>query len=602
MPGIIQLLPDHVSNQIAAGEVVQRPAAAIKELMENAVDAGATQIKVLVKDGGKTLMQVSDNGCGMNETDARMSFERHATSKIRKAEDLFRIFTKGFRGEALASIAAVAQVDLVTRRAEDETATHIIINGSKIEIQEQVVASPGTTLQVKNLFFNIPARRNFLKNESVELRHIIEEFQRVALVHPDIEFSLTNNREEIFRLMPGNIRQRLVAVFGKSYNEKLVPVESESDIVKISGFIVKPEFAKRSRGDQYFFVNHRFIKSSYLHHAVQTAYLNLIGADQYPGYFLYLEVAPDKIDVNIHPSKVEVKFEDERSVYMMLQAAVRQSLGKFNIAPSLDFTEDNSIDISPLLKTGKPLVQPSVKINPSYNPFEKDTSFEKITGNKNRQAHLLTGELDEIRSSFNHTQNQPATQLLTQAETGGEMVKLFGPYYLVTFEATCMIIHLRRAIECIQYYRIMNTVSSSAFPSQKLLFTETYTVPENDLPLWNSAGTVLKKFGLEYTYAGENQWQITGVPAGMDEVIAVNDLLNDVMDALRQAGQADENMLVAKLVSLLAFKFSLSARHTAPPPSLVEELMATPSPTHTPGGLITFIYLTKEELENKFNR
>ncbi|MFI5204859.1 MAG: DNA mismatch repair endonuclease MutL [Flavobacteriales bacterium] len=601
MPGIIQLLPDHVSNQIAAGEVVQRPAAAVKELMENAVDAGATQIKVVVKDAGKTLVQVSDNGCGMNETDARMCFERHATSKIRKAEDLFRIFTKGFRGEALASIAAVAQVELVTRRAEDETGTHIVINASKIEVQEPIAVGPGTTFQMKNLFYNIPARRNFLKTESVELRHIIEEFQRVALVHPAIEFSLTHNGEEIFHLMPGNLRQRLVHVFGKAQNEKLVPVDSESGIIKITGFIVKPQFAKRSRGEQYFFVNHRFIKSSYLHHAVQSAYLNLIGADQFPGYFLYLEVAPEKIDVNIHPSKVEVKFEDERSVYMMLQAAVRQSLGKFNIAPSLDFTEDHSISIDPLIKSNKPLVAPTIKVNPSYNPFENDTSFHSTSGNK-QQSESLLKSLEEIRFSVGNKDEggKQETLIETLQQTG--MVKLFGPYCLVAFDSTCMILHMRRALECVHYYRIQHALALGNFASQKLLFPELYTIAETDLPLWNQSGDVLKKLGLEYQYTGNNQWEITGVPAGMDDVVAVNDLLDDLMDTLRTTGQADKNVLTSKLASRMAHKISLSAKDISISDGLLEELLSTPSPTHTPGGLVTFIYLTKEELENKFNR
>lgn len=600
MPGIIQLLPDHVSNQIAAGEVVQRPAAAVKELMENAVDAGATQVKVVIKDAGKTLVQVSDNGCGMNETDARMCFERHATSKIRKAEDLFRILTKGFRGEALASIAAVAQVELITRRPEDETGTRIVINGSKIEVQEPIAVAPGTTFQMKNLFFNIPARRNFLKTESVELRHIIEEFQRVALVHPAIEFSLTHNGDEIFRLMPGNLRQRLVNVFGKAFNEKLVPVEVESDIIKITGFIIKPQFAKRSRGEQYFFVNHRFIKSSYLHHAVQSAYLNLIGSDQFPGYFLYLDVAPEKVDVNIHPSKIEVKFEDERSVYMMLQAAVRQSLGKFNIAPSLDFTEDHSISINPMVNSNKPLVAPTIKVNPSYNPFDNDTSFHS-TGNKKQQAEALLKNLDEIRFSVeNENGHKQETLIDTLQQTG--MVKLFGPYYLVAFDATCMIVHTRRALECVHYHRILLATAAGNFSSQKLLFPEMYTVTETDLPLWNQSGELFKKLGLEYQYTGNNQWEITGMPAGMDDVVSVNDLLNDLMDTLRTTGQADKNMLTAKLAARLAFKISLSAKNISLSDGLLEELLATPSPTHTPGGLVTFIHLTREELDNKFNK
>ena len=332
MADIIKLLPDHVANQIAAGEVVQRPASVVKEILENAIDAQATSIKLIVKEGGKNLIQVVDNGMGMSSTDARLSFERHATSKIQNAEDLFRLHTKGFRGEALASIAAIAHVEMQTKPEDEEMATHLRIEGSEIIFQEVCVAPKGTSMLVKNLFFNIPARRNFLKSNHVELRHITDEFHRVALAHPNIAFNFYNNGSELFNLPKANRRQRIVHVFGSKTNEKLVPVNEETQVVKITGFINKPEFAKKSRGEQFFFVNNRFIKSPYLHHAVTSAFEGLIKSDSFPGYFLYLEVDPSSIDINIHPTKTEVKFDDEHTLYAILRSTIKHSLGQFNMS------------------------------------------------------------------------------------------------------------------------------------------------------------------------------------------------------------------------------------------------------------------------------
>jgi DNA mismatch repair protein MutL len=348
MADIIQLLPDSVANQIAAGEVVQRPASAVKELMENALDAGAKSIKLIVKDAGKTLIQVIDNGCGMSETDARMSFERHATSKIRKADDLFAIRTMGFRGEALASIAAIAQVELKTKRIGDEVGVKIEIEGSELKSQEACNAPEGTSISIKNLFYNVPARRNFLKTDSVELRHIIDEFQRVAIPNPEVAFSLHHNNSEIFNLTAGNLKQRLMGIFGNSYNSRLVPVEEDTDIVKIKGFVIKPEFAKKTRGEQFFFLNKRFIKNAYLHHAVQAAFDQLLPDDSFASYFLMLDVNPKTIDINIHPTKTEVKFEDEKAIYAFLRSTVKKSLGQFNIAPSLDFDQEAHLYNMPL--------------------------------------------------------------------------------------------------------------------------------------------------------------------------------------------------------------------------------------------------------------
>lgn len=594
MHGIIQLLPDHVANQIAAGEVIQRPASAVKELMENAVDAGASRIQVVIKDAGRTLVQVSDNGCGMNETDARMCFERHATSKIRQAEDLYRIFTKGFRGEALASIAAVAQVEVITRRAEDEVGTKIVIEASKVTQQEPVAVSAGTTFSMKNLFYNIPARRNFLKSDAVELKHIIEEFQRVALVHPGIEFSLSHNGDEIFQLPGGNLRQRIVQIYGKNFNEKLVPVEMESDLVKVIGFIVKPEFAKRSRGEQYFFVNHRFIKSSYLHHAVQNAYLNLISTDQHPGYFLYMEVDPARLDVNIHPGKIEVKFEDERSVYMMLQAAVRQSLGKFNIAPSIDFTDDHSIQIDTGIHKKGPVNAPRIHVDPEYNPFHAEAK-------KSAPVAVQDTLLDDLVDWKEQSVLEKETELIqTLPQTG--ITRLFGPYWMVTFDTTCMILHARRAKECVLFYRLQKQLAQHELPSQQVLFPENIVMAETDAPVWESSADVIRSMGFDFAYIGDRTWEFTGLPAGLPEQTRAEELVEDLIGALRETGEIDRHQVVEMLLSQLAYRMSLGAIKADEMQVIVEELLSSPTPTHTPAGLITFVYLTKEELEQKFDR
>ncbi|MFM2200950.1 MAG: hypothetical protein RL040_150, partial [Bacteroidota bacterium] len=372
MSDIIRLLPENVANQIAAGEVVQRPASVVKELLENAIDAGANSIKLFAKDAGKTLIQITDNGKGMSVTDARLCFERHATSKITRSEDLFHIQTKGFRGEALSSIASVAQVELRTRQEQEEVGTQVIIESSKVQSQEPVQCQTGTSFLVKNLFYNVPARRYFLKSDAIELRHMIDEFQRVALAHPEIEFQFTHNGAEVFMLPIGTMRQRIVHVFGSKYNEKLVPVEEHTDIVSVSGFISKPEMAKKTRGEQFFFINRRFIKNTYLNHAVTNAFQDLLPQGSFPMYLLYLEIDPAQIDINIHPTKTEIKFQDDRAIYAIVHAAVRRALGKFSIAPSIDFEQENSIPISPVRQNAA-IQPPKIDINPNFNPFGKST-------------------------------------------------------------------------------------------------------------------------------------------------------------------------------------------------------------------------------------
>jgi DNA mismatch repair protein MutL len=371
MKDIIRLLPDSVANQIAAGEVIQRPASAVKELIENAIDAGATSIQLIIKDAGKSLIQVIDNGSGMSETDARMCFERHATSKITRAEDLFEIKTMGFRGEAMASIAAVAQVELKSRQHDRDTGTLLQIEGSKVILQEPCACQPGTSISVKNLYFNIPARRNFLKSNASETRHIVEEFQRVAIARPDLGFSMFHDGIEVFRLTPGNLRQRIMGIYGNNYNERMVPVQEETTILNLSGFVLKPEFARKTRGEQYFFVNNRFIKNGYLNHAVSDAFEDLLPAGSFPSYFIMIEIDPAKIDINIHPTKTEIKFDDEKSVYAIIRASVKRSLGKFSVTPSLDFEQETAFNIPVSMYRQEPKL-PGITVNPAYNPFKNN--------------------------------------------------------------------------------------------------------------------------------------------------------------------------------------------------------------------------------------
>lgn len=372
MSNIIRLLPDHVANQIAAGEVVQRPASVVKELVENSVDAGATEIKLILKEAGKTLIQVIDNGKGMNSADALLAFERHATSKISKAEDLFDLHTKGFRGEALASIAAIAHVELKTRTQEVDLGIRLVVEGGKVIDQEPAVVPIGTVFTVKNLFYNIPARRNFLKSTNVEFRNVVDEFERIALVHPGIQFVLIHNDSEVFNLASSNARQRIVAIYGSRTNEKLVPIHENTEIVEISGFVGKPEYAKKSRGEQFFFVNDRFVKSGYLHHAVIAAYEGLLKEATHPSYFIYLRVPTDSIDINIHPTKTEVKFDDEQALYSILRATIKHSLGQFNVAPVLDFHRDATLD-TPYNYEGKEAETPTIEVDRNFNPFERET-------------------------------------------------------------------------------------------------------------------------------------------------------------------------------------------------------------------------------------
>src|SRR4030043_252369 len=407
MPDLIKLLPDSVANQIAAGEVIQRPASVVKELMENAVDAGSGKINVIIKDSGKTLIQVIDDGSGMSETDARMSFERHRKPKSSSASDLFAIHTKGFRGEGLASVAAVSMVELKTRKKGTETGTLVVINGSRVEAQEPCSCPEGSSFSVKNLFYNIPARRKFLKSDMTEFRHIINEFQKVVIAHPEIRFTLNHNETEIYNLAPGNFRQRITGVFGKQINQDLITLETDTNLISIRGFIGKPESARRTYGEQFFFVNRRFMKHPYFHKAVAEAYQNILPPEAIPTYFIFMETDPASIDINIHPTKTEIKFEDERSIWQILMASVREALGRFNILPSLDFENETLIEI-PVSKSMDQIPEPPViSINPGYNPFDTDASFSHKSGLIERFERENTANWEKLYSALEKGENIP---------------------------------------------------------------------------------------------------------------------------------------------------------------------------------------------------
>ena len=549
MPDIIQLLPDSVANQIAAGEVVQRPASAIKELLENSVDAGATNIKLIVKESGKTLLQVIDNGKGMSETDARMAFERHATSKIQSAEDIFEIKTKGFRGEALASIAAVAQVELKTRQEKEELGSILKIEGSKINSQEFGNTPKGTSIEVKNLFFNIPARRNFLKSNNVELRHIIDEFERVAIPHPSIHFSFFHNGNELFNLQPASLRQRIVNVFGKKFNEKLVPVEEETPILKLSGFIGKPEFSKKTRGEQFFFTNNRFIKNNYLHKAVCAAFEGLINEDSHPSYFLFLEIDPSKIDVNIHPTKTEIKFEDERAIHTIIRTAVKHALGQYNIAPSLDFDTDQQFSVPPLPK-GTVVQNPGITIDPTFNPFEDRRKVQKGTSSLRAPQSSQKSEHQDWESLMNNLPEiepeQTQQEDLGLEESSGFESKTFtqvGKKYIFTKHGDGIImVHIQRAHERILFEHFLAAIQNHSSASQQLLFPQNISFTPSDFEIVKSLMPKLGSMGFDIDEFGKNEVIINGIPLEMEEssIKGVFENLIENEKDFRDGGEKDQ--------------------------------------------------------------
>jgi DNA mismatch repair protein MutL len=611
MPDIIHLLPDAVANQIAAGEVVQRPASVVKELLENAIDAQSTSITLVVKDAGKTLIQVTDNGLGMSETDARMSFERHATSKIRKTEDIFHIHTKGFRGEALASIAAVAQVEMKTRQRGAQTGTLIEIEGSKIKHQEAEMCPEGTTFAVKNLFFNIPARRYFLKSDSIELRHIIDEFQRVVLTHPEIAFTFLHNGQEVFALPSVALRQRIVHVFGSRYNEKLVPVEESTDIVSVTGFIGKPDTAKRTRGEQFFFINNRFIKNSYLHHAVMTAFQELIPNGHFPLYLLYLAIDPEQIDINIHPTKTEIKFQDERAVYAILHAAVRRALGRFSIAPSLDFEQETAIPISPI-RAGQEIRPPSVQINPDFNPFKIDERPKResaISGwFEKRERPDGWQDLLQIKNEVNAPSYIPEQEEVIQTTVDFELeddvlpFQLHRKYIVFTTPKGMMLIDQQRAHRRVLFEKYLRQMEEGKGMVQQLLFPAEASLQPADMALIQSQMDDIRALGFDALVVDNNQLEILGVPADA----SISDAQRLMEDFVEQLKNERDNLQYSPREKMAwAFARSSSIRYgqmlTAPEMSnMVAQLMQCAMPYVADRNKPTLVTITLDQLDQQF--
>ncbi|CCG54046.1 DNA mismatch repair protein MutL [Flavobacterium indicum GPTSA100-9 = DSM 17447] len=619
MSGIIQLLPDHVANQIAAGEVVQRPASVVKELVENAVDANATEIKLIIKDAGKTLIQVIDNGKGMNVTDARLCFERHATSKIRHAEDLFALHTKGFRGEALASIAAVAHVELKTKQDQEELGTHVIIEGSKFVSQEVAVLPKGTSFLVKNLFFNIPARRNFLKSDNVELKHIIDEFERVALAHPAIHFVLISNGAEIFNLPSTNYRQRIVNIFGGKTNEKLVPVNEETEIITISGFVGKPEFAKKNRSEQFFLVNDRFIKSSFLHHAVMSAYDGLLKDGNQPSYFLYLQVPTHTIDINIHPTKTEVKFDDEQALYAILRSAVKHSLGMFNVAPVLDFERDATLDTPYAYKDIKSDV-PLIQVDSTFNPFVTDTKKSSSSSNvssgfsiykkqdtTSNWESLYVGLKQDTFEVDNHTfeTEEAVTSKLFDdevTETKTLLYQLNRKYIINSIKSGLLVIHQNRAHQRILYEQFLTNITIHHASSQQLIFPLCLHLGREEVLYLKELQPNLEGLGFAFESIALDEVRIIGLPVQVkeSEVVAI---LNDLIHNLQQNIPEDSFSLSDSIAKFMAKSVAIKSGKTLNEielSNIVNGLFACKEPNFSPFNQPIFITLTTDELDKRF--
>ena len=602
MSDIIQLLPDHVANQIAAGEVVQRPASVVKELLENAIDAGATSIKLLLKDAGKTLIQAIDNGKGMSTTDARLSFERHATSKIKKAEDLFNLSTKGFRGEALASIAAISHVELKTRQENQELGTQIKIEGSKVISQDFISTGEGTSIAVKNLFYNIPARRNFLKSDTIETRHIIDEFQRVALAHPTISFLLHHNNNEVYHLRESNLRKRIVAVFGSKMNEKLVPISEKTDIINIEGFVAKSEFSKRKRGEQFFFVNDRFIKNPYLHHAVVNAFDGLIEHGCHPSYFLYLTVPASSIDINIHPTKTEIKFDNEKALYAILRATVKHSLGQFNITPVLDFNRDSTLDTPYNFKNKGAVSTPRITVNPEFNPFKEEQKRGFSSSYKDQKQ---TESWESLYTSVAITDEEKQTELFeNQQEIKTQRTfQIQKKYILSSIKSGIVLIHQSLAHQRILYEQFLESITVKEANSQILLFPVKINFSSAEIEMIYTIKTELENAGFSFDEFKKDSVTIKGIPISVTEskiTIIIEELLNDINLEVPDASFSHFDVMAKSFAKTLSIKTGtkLSEKEQE---GLVNDLFSCKEPTVSTTGKSIFKTLTLNEIDNLFN-
>ncbi|WP_129716070.1 DNA mismatch repair endonuclease MutL [Pedobacter sp. SYP-B3415] len=620
MTDVIHLLPDAVANQIAAGEVIQRPASAVKELLENSIDAGADKIQLIVKDAGKALIQTIDNGCGMSVTDARMCFERHATSKVKKAEDLFAIRTMGFRGEAMASIAAIAQVEMKTRRHEDEIGTCISIEGAEVIGQEPVAVPAGTQFSIKNLFFNTPARRNFLKSNPVEMRHIIDEFQRVAMAHPQVFFSLHHDGQEVFHLPKGTLKQRIVHLFGSNYNERLVPVEEETSIINIKGFIGKPQFAKKTRGEQFFFVNSRFIKDGYLNHAVASAFDELLPDDSFPLYVLFIEIDPAKIDVNVHPTKTEIKYLDEKSIYAILKSAVKRSIGRYNISPTLDFDQETGFSGMITPKAPEDIVPPSISFNPDFNPFNTSEDGRPAGNGYTRSggSYQPAASTKNWGSLYEISRQAPVeqTQLSVEDETGQpeaiahpqpkQLMQVHNRYIVSQIKSGLMLIDQQAAHERILYERFLLHLEDRKGASQQSLFPQTITLSAQDYELVRNLLDDIKSLGFEVREFGKNTLVVEGIPVDLgstniNEIQLFEQLIEGFKNSQQELKLDKRDRLARSLARNSAIKSGVPLGQEEMN-TLINQLFACETPNFSISGKPVIQTIGLAELDKKFDK
>jgi len=641
MADIIQLLPDTVANQIAAGEVIQRPASVVKELVENSVDAGSKVIKVIVRDAGKNMVQVIDNGMGMSETDARLSLERHATSKIKSAGDLFAIKTMGFRGEALASVTAIAELEMQTRRREDEAGTLLEVKGAAFIRQEPVACRAGCNISIKNLFFNVPARRKFLKANSTELKHIITEFHRIALAHPEIEFSLQNDGSEILHLPPVNYRQRIMHIFGKKINQQLVEISTETSITRISGFIAKPGHARKSPGEQFFFVNKRYMRHPYLHKAVTLAFEKLLPPDAIPSYFIYFDTDPQSVDVNIHPTKTEIKFENEKAIWQILLASVREALGKFNLVPSIDFNTEGKIDMPYPSKT-RDIIPPEIEVDTGYNPFEKEQGRQPFRERReNRPGNRDSGldNWEELYKGFESDRrivyrdtDQPdgpegkqegtisgmedrkddRTDLTSGTDSSDNDITVGAPallqvknrYILSPVKSGVMIIDQRRAHERILYEKFLKTVRSGSFIAQQQLYPVNIELNTHDYMLVKELAAELAAFGFDIREFGPQSIIVSGCPVdagSADPAMMIENLLSEYKSSGSAFKETPREQIALNLARSAAINYGKSLNREEMQ-EIIDKLFACELPNYSPDGKPVIVIINSDEIEKRFRQ
>jgi len=609
---IIQLLPDSVANQIAAGEVIQRPASVVKELVENAIDAGASQIKVNIKDAGRTLIQIIDNGCGMSDTDARMAFERHATSKIRSADDIFAIRTMGFRGEALASIAAIAEVELRTKEHDQDLGTFIHISGSSIITQEPVRCDNGTNFQIKNLFFNVPARRKFLKTNPAELKHIINEIQRIALANPEIAISLHHNGSAIYELSGSNKRVRIVSLFGKNINQNLIPIDTETSLAKLTGFIGQPKHARKTFGEQFFFVNKRFMKHPFFHKAIMQAYEKILPPDAIPSYFIYFDLNPADIDVNIHPTKTEIKFENESAIWQILQASVREALGKFNIVPSIDFDQAGSVDIPMPLHDFSDVSMPEIKVNPNYNPFDQPAFSKGNSGssgsfsskplersNTGNWQSLYKGLEPDLSVRQETPDDEPVQFRIEEQQTIKSSVQFKNKYILTPVKSGLMVIDQKRAHERILYERLMQVLENHEVASQQQLFPETFELNASDATLLTSILPDLRALGFDIRDFGKNSFIINGTPGVLNTTSPI-EIIESLLEEYKNSPVNLQEKARETVAISLAQASAIPYGHILKPGEineLIDNLFACQTPNFSPKGKKILSIMPLEDFE-----